>query len=71
MPWLNDLKTRHEQQKEPNYLKIKPFPKSPNYFWNACKEMLKCKSLFRSQCFGSVFKKHCLGVSFLIGLQLC
>ena len=25
MPWLYGLKTRHEQQKQPNYLKNKPF----------------------------------------------
>ena len=71
MPWLNGLKTRHEQQKEPDYLKVEPFSKSPNYFWNACKEMLKCKSLLQSQSFGSVFKKHCVEVSFSTGLQLC
>ena len=51
MPWLHGIKTRHEEQKEPNYLKNKPFPKSFNYFWNACKELSKKmfeKSIFRA-----------------------
>ena len=44
MPWLHGIKTRHEQQKEPNYLKNKPFSKSSKCFWNACKELSKkCK----------------------------
>ena len=41
MTWLHSIKTRHEQQKEPNYLKNKPFSKSSNFFWNACKELSK------------------------------
>ena len=45
MPWLHGIKTRHEQQKEPNYLKNKPFSKSFNYFWNACKELSQKKTL--------------------------
>ena len=35
------FKTRHEQQNEPDYLKNKPFSKSSNYFWNACKLLEK------------------------------
>ena len=31
MPWLHGVKTTHEQQKEPNYYKNKPFSKSSNY----------------------------------------
>ena len=40
------VKTRHEQQKESNYSKNKPFSKSSNYFWNACKELSK-RLIFR------------------------
>ena len=50
MSWLHYIKTRHEQQKEPNYLKNKPYSESSNYFWNAWKELSKkCeKSNFQS-----------------------
>ena len=41
--WLHGLKTRREQQKEPNYLKHKLLSKSFNYFWNACREVLEKK----------------------------
>ena len=41
MPWLHGLKTRHEQHKESNYLKNKPFSKNSNYFWNVRKELLQ------------------------------
>ena len=63
MPWLHGIKTRHEQQKEPNYLKNKPFSKSSKYFWNACKELSKkCKkkkkdNQFSEQSSGMVLKK--------------
>ena len=33
--------SRHEQQKEPNYLKSEPSSKSSNYLWNACEELSK------------------------------
>ena len=53
MPWLLGIKTRHEEQKEPNYLKNKLFPKSFNYFWNACKEL--SKKMFEKSIFRAVF----------------
>ena len=43
MPWLHNLKARHEQQKEPDYLKNKPFSKRSNDFWNNCKKLIQKK----------------------------
>ena len=39
LPCLHGIKTRYEQQKEPNYLKNKPFSKSYNIFWKEYKEL--------------------------------
>ena len=41
MSWLHGKKTRHEQQKEPSYLKNKPFLENLNFFCNAYKELSK------------------------------
>ena len=71
MSWHHGLKTRHEQQKEPDYLKSKTFLKSSNFCWNTCKELLEKKPQFSEQPSGSVLKEHCIAVSSLIGLQLC
>ena len=75
MPWLYSIKTRREQQKEPNYLKNKLFSKSSSYFWNVCKELPK-KTLKKHIIFRAIFRKCslrtlCQALSFLIGLQLC
>ena len=43
MAWFHGLKTRHEKQKSSDYLKIKPFPKITNYFWNISRELLEKK----------------------------
>ena len=43
IPWLLDLKTKHKEQKEPDYLKNKLFLKSSKYFWNASKIGLEKK----------------------------
>ena len=40
LPWIHDMKARHEQQKDPNYLKNKPFSECYNYFSNAYNELL-------------------------------
>ena len=73
MRWLHGIKTRQEQQKEPDSLKNKPFSKSSNYFLNVCKELLKKreKKLNFQRSLPELFlknKEHCVGVSFLIGL---
>ena len=67
MPWLHGMKTRHEQEKEPNYLKNEPFSKSS---WNACRELpKKCeKNNFQSSLLEVFLKKHCVEVSFQISL---
>ena len=66
LPWLHGIKTRHEQQKEPNYLKNRPFSKSYNYFWNAYKELpIKMqKNLILEHSSGGVLKKHCWSLFF-------
>ena len=56
MPWPHGSKTGHEQQKEPDYLKNKPFSKSSNYFWTACKELLEKKKQYSEQSYVSVLK---------------
>ena len=57
MPWLNGIKARHEQQKEANYLKNKPFLKSSKYFCNACKILLEENTISRSSRPELLFKK--------------
>ena len=56
LPWLRGMKTRHGQQKEPNYLKNKPFSKSYNYFWNAYKEL--SIKMQKNLIFRAVFRKR-------------
>ena len=70
MPWLHRLKTRYEQQKERYILE-----KRSNYFWNTYKELIQQQQYQKTdrdsqQSSGSVLKEHCVGVSFLIDLQL-
>ena len=58
MPWRNGLTAKHVQQKQPDYLKTKPFSKSLKYFWKKLHEKMLASRSIRAEMFfkKSVFK---------------